>query len=577
MKPVRMIHCPDPAAEQPVDLAVAAQEAAQAGVAQTAPSDLAQALEELERLACAGRVEETLAAGAALQPRLDAEGSALQQGICQHMLLLAHQYAGRVRESALAGYRAIDWLAQTDAADRLARSLTAQAIGMARMGDAAESLALLERAIALLPRLLSRPRDCCILWNNVCAALLTLGKLEQASDAAERAMRLVQEVDEPDLAAVCLCNRQACRLHTARAALATDGPAALEAVLADGSGLFRSLQRDGRLHFAVGVADALAEGLIDLQRLDEARTVLRRGLAAGKAIGALPESGGLQLRLAQLERLAGRPRAAARCIDAALDLLQGGNDLEQLARAHQEKCLQMEARRRWRQALESHKRGAELREQLLVAHADGRAQVLAIRLDLERARAEAQALRLRNVELEGDMDRLSVAASEFQRQALEDPLTGLANRRQFMRGVQALRERHRGTPLSLLAIDIDHFKRINDSLSHAVGDAVLCEFGALLRRLSRPHDVVARVGGEEFAVAFGDALELRDALRVAERLRSEIEHHDWLQWGCPLPVTASMGLAVCQPGETIADALARADRALYQSKADGRNRLRFVA
>jgi len=536
---------------------------------------LADEVAAADRLVRAGHIEEALAACEALLPRLEASGDALQQGICYHVMLLAHQYAGRVKESAVAGYRALELFGRLDAVERMVRSLGLQALSVARLGDVGETLVLLERAIVHLPSLQAQPYAQCVFWNNAGAAYQALGKFRQASEAAEHAQRLTRDFDEPVITLICACNLLMCRIGVARQQQAAGESNELPRWVVEMSSLVDTLHKQGRLHLVAQCAQIAAEGWIDLGQLDAARSLLLRAMPAVQATGALPERGALHLRLAEVERRAGRPRAAARHIDAALTLLTEGQDKGELVRAHLEKSRQHEARRRWRDALESYKCSTQMREELLKAEADSRAQVMAIRLDLERTRAEAASLRQRNVELEGDMTRLSVAADELQRLALEDPLTGLANRRQLTLGLQALRSRYPQEPLMLVVIDIDHFKRINDTLSHAVGDAVLSQLGRLLQHLSRPDDVVARVGGEEFVIAFGGPVSIAGALHVAERMRCAIERHDWHAHGCTLPVTASMGAAAWTFGEALQTALERADRALYRSKAAGRNRVHY--
>jgi len=159
---------------------------------------------------------------------------------------------------------------------------------------------------------------------------------------------------------------------------------------------------------------------------------------------------------------------------------------------------------------------------------------------------------------------------ERERQLLIDPLTGIANRRA---GDLALRTEHErlkraGTPMSIALFDVDHFKRVNDRFGHAVGDQVLCAVAATLKDRTRLTDTVARWGGEEFLAVLNVPLE--SAKAFCERVRRTIEALE-----CP-PVerlTISAGVAELSGNEMIADALARADRYLYEAKSFGRNRI----
>jgi len=159
----------------------------------------------------------------------------------------------------------------------------------------------------------------------------------------------------------------------------------------------------------------------------------------------------------------------------------------------------------------------------------------------------------------------------LQRQLRHDPLTGLLNRHTLDDVIrQALARTSRdGVPMALLAIDLDHFKRVNDDFGHAAGDKVLRGLGALLRERLRASDVAFRLGGEEFLVLLHDTPVSR-ARQVAESLLTEIRKASLLD---ARPVTASIGLAPLD-GEQDVDAwIAHADEALYRAKGNGRDRV----
>lgn len=155
-----------------------------------------------------------------------------------------------------------------------------------------------------------------------------------------------------------------------------------------------------------------------------------------------------------------------------------------------------------------------------------------------------------------------------------DPLTGVSNRRRFEELVAkeiSLAVRHRDH-LALVLLDIDYFKQINDKHSHAAGDLVLREFTRLCSQVLRPYDIVARFGGDEFAILLPRTA-LADATMVAERLRLAVANFR-IEWkGTYLKMSISVGVA--QVHDTLAGALARADAALYRSKVT-RNRVSFA-
>jgi two-component system cell cycle response regulator len=161
--------------------------------------------------------------------------------------------------------------------------------------------------------------------------------------------------------------------------------------------------------------------------------------------------------------------------------------------------------------------------------------------------------------------------------AVTDQLTGLHNRRYMTGQVEALMHRasHGGEPVALLAIDIDHFKKINDSFGHDVGDEVLREFAVRLASNVRAIDLPVRHGGEEFVVVMPDT-QLEDAHRIAERIRLHVAGSPFRIMGGAelLTVTISIGVAASLAGEVRPDALLkRADEAMYEAKAMGRNRV----
>lgn len=157
-----------------------------------------------------------------------------------------------------------------------------------------------------------------------------------------------------------------------------------------------------------------------------------------------------------------------------------------------------------------------------------------------------------------------------------DPLTGLNNRRSMMEALDKEFERSTRTqsPLSLLMLDIDHFKKINDNFGHQQGDKVLQSLAALLKEHLRQYDLATRFGGEEFALILPETSE-KDACLVAERIRQSIQELELDDLPTDFRMTASIGLAT-SPNEVMAtpdDLIREADDALYNAKRRGRNRV----
>jgi diguanylate cyclase (GGDEF)-like protein len=160
--------------------------------------------------------------------------------------------------------------------------------------------------------------------------------------------------------------------------------------------------------------------------------------------------------------------------------------------------------------------------------------------------------------------------------ASTDELTGLLNRRGFFAAAQLLvqRQARKGEPVSILMLDLDHFKSINDRFGHAIGDETLRLFGATAAGNLRATDVVARFGGEEFIAMLPGSL--ADAAAAAERLRSAFAAAAAVVGGHPLAATVSIGAASAALCADVPALIASADRALYRAKQNGRNRVEGV-
>ena len=174
--------------------------------------------------------------------------------------------------------------------------------------------------------------------------------------------------------------------------------------------------------------------------------------------------------------------------------------------------------------------------------------------------------------LSDKLHSLEAATETISRLARIDELTGLHNRRSFNEiFALALSAAHRyGHPLSLISIDLDHFKTVNDTFGHSVGDLVLIEFSNLILEMVRDEDVAVRWGGEEFIILLSHSA-CEAALALAERIRSSFEDNHCS--ADSLAMTASFGVAQLQDGEREDDLIRRADDALYRAKREGRNRV----
>ncbi|MCR4333678.1 MAG: GGDEF domain-containing protein [Patescibacteria group bacterium] len=166
---------------------------------------------------------------------------------------------------------------------------------------------------------------------------------------------------------------------------------------------------------------------------------------------------------------------------------------------------------------------------------------------------------------------------DLEAQIVTDELTGTSNLLGFTNRLEQFigLARREKIPASLVYLDIDHFKKVNDTLGHAGGDVVLKEVCALLKRSVREVDVVARIGGEEIAILL-EGTEVEQAMEKGEKLRKEIQALTFKDYP-NLNVTASFGIAQLSGAETPGDIRAHADQALYDAKHSGRNAVKVYS
>jgi len=167
---------------------------------------------------------------------------------------------------------------------------------------------------------------------------------------------------------------------------------------------------------------------------------------------------------------------------------------------------------------------------------------------------------------------------ELRHIAERDALTGVFNRRAFLTLLRknAAQLGRLNKPLSILLVDLDHFKRINDNAGHKTGDKALRHFIHIAQGCIREGDVIGRIGGEEFAI-FLPTADLAEAHVVAQRLRGSLEAHPLAYKHSRIGITASIGIASKLPDESVEEALHRADKAMYRAKRNGRNRVETAA
>jgi diguanylate cyclase (GGDEF)-like protein len=188
---------------------------------------------------------------------------------------------------------------------------------------------------------------------------------------------------------------------------------------------------------------------------------------------------------------------------------------------------------------------------------------------------QARHLLILNTDLAHEVETRKALEVDLRVLATTDPLTGVYNRRRFLElgDYERVREDRNRRGLSLLALDIDHFKRVNDTWGHGVGDQTLVRFAQACRGCLRAMDTIGRTGGEEFAILQPET-PLAEAIAAGERMRAAVEACLMTGPNGPFQVTVSIGVAQMQAGEPFDALMVRADALLYEAKHNGRNQVR---
>lgn len=415
-----------------------------------------------------------------------------------------------------------------------------------RVGDPARSL---EHAVAAndIPAARAEPSLRCELLLCLADALDEVGDDEGAAPRYDEALATARSLGVSRLMWRVLNNRAWAELTAGRPQVAAALVAELEE-LAAASG--------ERLPLAA--VDTVAEVRHAAGRSTEAAALLRAALADRSPHAPVDTVAQTLLTLAVLERESG-------------DLVLARASVEQagaIATTHQLHGLRVEAMEGLAAVMAAEGDGAGAYALHRTFHAES-LEVLALRRDA----------RARTLHAVLEMDEARRESARYREMSYRDALTGLLNRR-FVDEDLDSRLTTTGTagpasPLCVALVDLDHFKRVNDTFSHEVGDEVLVALAAVLQRHAEvvPGAYAARLGGEEFLVVM-PGTPLGDGVAVAELLRADLAGQGWRPPTCEVPVTASIGVAAAPADALTRAALLReADRRLYQAKAGGRDRV----
>ena len=275
----------------------------------------------------------------------------------------------------------------------------------------------------------------------------------------------------------------------------------------------------------------------------------------------------------------GDPETAIEPLSQALAQGQASRAPVEMADAHRGLSEAYKALGRHAEALRHFEAYHAQHEKVLRQTSDLRTQLLTVQFDVERIQKDREIDRLRNVELARaytDLremhERLERQAAKLERLSLTDDLTGLHNRRALEERMadEVAKARRTTAPLSVVMVDLDDFKVVNDVHSHAAGDAVLRTTAQALLACVRDSDTCARIGGEEFVIML-PGTDLDGATVVAEKAVTQVHERNLYDSG--VNVTASAGVATLTDGESPGELVNRADMALYRAKREGKNRV----
>jgi diguanylate cyclase (GGDEF)-like protein len=491
---------------------------------------------------------------------------------CLHGLATAHYHQGEFAHALEYMYRCLAIQREDGNEEGLGGSLNSLAAYHGTLGNYAEAVSALTEGLELA-RKRGNVEAVAGILGNLALVHMECGEYEAALDDFRESVRLADEVGERVMLPNTLANFA--NAYRAQDRLEEAGEVANRAVH-----LARDIGNPVREATALLSLGLVYEAQGDLTGAEDS---LRRALELIQTSGEERLAAGLLEDLGRFYLRAGDRDAARRCLEegmeraAALDQKQDVCDLHlalsDLAEADGDAAAALRHYRAYHQADKAlHKQSAHNRMMAQLA-----------RLEVERAQQQAEIHRLRSIELaeanehKADLlDDLRRHADRLAREATEDSLTGLYNRRylnDYLDGevAQRRRDKSEGAALAIAIADLDNFKQVNDRFTHHIGDEVLKATARVFQRHVRKADVVARYGGEEFVVVLPDAGRER-AITVCERVRQAIAEYPWHEIHPDLRVTISIGTAdeLVEDGQAL---LALADKRLYRAKQQGKNRV----
>lgn len=525
-------------------------------------------------------------AAAALLPKVKRKGLAASLVICEGQLL---EFAGKTL-AALGKYdQAVSFAEGARDGELLGDALFERGYMRALLGEYAEGLIDQRRALSLYQKLSLNSRARTAL-NGIAISYNRMGDFAQARHYFEQSLK--GHIAEGARREQAVTQYNLGRAHE-NLAQWNEARQAYESALA--------------LHKELGYARGMAYAYRGLASICNAAADIRCAVdnlkLAESAAAALPDArlkAQIQLQRGIALRLQKRFAESIAELQQAISAFSDANSMAELRDAYQAIAATHAEAGDWKQAYERTAAFKAASDALLHRQLDQRFATLKVEFD-SAAKDQENALLLREknvaekaLDQERVVGRLQAAvialacalalllgslalrhqraSKRMEALANTDELTGLPNRRDILSRLGTALAAPGGAPIAVMIADLDHFKPINDQYGHLVGDDILRAIANVLTDTMRAPACVGRIGGEEFLILLPHS-SLADALAAAERLRASIAAIDASRWFADRTLTASFGLTTAVPGDNVSSILRRADEALYEAKANGRNRV----
>ncbi len=328
-------------------------------------------------------------------------------------------------------------------------------------------------------------------------------------------------------------------------------------------------------HIEISSLGLLGDIYASEDKLDNALNCLKSALSKSRNYHKKQESV-ILLRLGDYYLQQKEPKKAQAYLQEALKISEASAHKMRIFDCHEKLAECYEQQERHKEALKHFKAFHSIKEKVFKEENAQKVRALEVVHQTEVAKRESELQRQKNTELERYVVKLETLNEQVKLLSLKDSLTGAYNRRYLMEhGTKLYSQAKRyDRPFSVCIMDVDHFKSVNDTFGHAVGDVVLKKLVELLKATLRTADVLARYGGEEFVILMPETSE-ENAKLACERFRKLIEKHPWKTIHPDLSITMSLGLASNNHLSDISSLFELADTKLYEAKHNGRNQVCF--